>query len=160
MTSKFNLEGAEAIKFDGGALINANKSNFQSLDRLSIQSIKLEPGAFREPHVHPNATQLDYCVAGEAQVGIVGHNGENQLFDLKSGEISFVPQGHLHWIKNAGQSTLHMILIASHEMPETIELSQMLGGVPNTDLAVIFGIKQEIFDEIPQTTNAVKAKLG
>lgn len=35
---------------------------------------------------------------------------------------------------------LHMILVTSHEEPETIELSHMIKGVPEEVLATIYGI--------------------
>jgi oxalate decarboxylase/phosphoglucose isomerase-like protein (cupin superfamily) len=147
--NKFKLESTDVRKFGGGTLAVANKQNFRILEKLSIQSIRLQPGAQREPHVHPNAAQIDYCVSGEARVGIVGAGGEHQLLDLDAGDVSYVPQGHLHWIENRGSSPLHMILITSHEAPETIELSQMFAGVPNQSLAALFGVDEGVFGQFP-----------
>lgn len=158
MMNIFHLDKTDVREFDGGSLAAASKKNFGVLEKLSIQSIRLRPGAFREPHVHPNAAQLDYCVSGEARVGIVGAGGRRQLLDLSAGDVSFVPQGHLHWIQNTGDAPLHMILITSHEDPETIELSQMISGVPNESLGAIFGTDQSVFDQIPEKSVAVNAK--
>lgn len=155
MENKFKLDETDVRNFEGGTIAVASKLNFHALEKLAIQSIKLQPSGLREPHVHPNAAQLDYCISGKAQIGIIGGDGIKQLFDLNPGDVSFVPQGYLRWINNAGEEPLHMILITSHEEPETIELSQMLAGVPNENLAAIFGIDKSVFDQIPENSKAV-----
>ena len=155
MENMFKLDQTDVRTFAGGTIAVGNKQNFHALEKLSIQSIKLLPGALREPHIHPNAAQLDYCISGKAQVGIIGNDGKRQLLDLSPGDISFVPQGHMHWINNSGEEPLHMILITSHEDPETIELSQMLAGIPNENLSTIFGIDKSVFEQIPQYSKAV-----
>jgi oxalate decarboxylase/phosphoglucose isomerase-like protein (cupin superfamily) len=114
-----------------------------------MQALHVKPGAVREPHVHPNAHQLDYCVSGRATVGIIGPEGHRQLLDLHAGDISFVPQGFLHWIENTGDSELHFLVVLSHAEPETIELSEMLGEIPRSTLAKVLHISEELLEGIP-----------
>ena len=112
--------------------------------------LKLKPGAVREPHSHPNAEQLDYCVSGRAQVGIIGPDGHKQLLELKDGDISFVPRGYIHWIQNVGSEPLHFLVILSHEIPETIELSETLSGVPRKTLAASLGVSEQSLQDLPK----------
>jgi len=150
----FFLEGSKPIlDLPGkGKLFRANKDNFPVLTGLAVQTLKLEEGALREPHLHPNAHQLDYCISGSARVGIVGPGNYRQILELQVGDISFVPQGYLHWIENIGNGPLHFQVVLSHERPETIELSEMLAGVPKSVLAATFGISEDIFRKIPDKT--------
>ncbi len=90
--------------------------------------VDLEVGAIREPHIHPNATQLDFVISGRARIGIVGPRNYRRLLELEPGDMAFTPQGYLHWIENIGREALQCGLILSNEQPETIELSEMLGG--------------------------------
>jgi oxalate decarboxylase/phosphoglucose isomerase-like protein (cupin superfamily) len=83
----------------------------------------------REPHLHPDAAQLDYLIAGRARVGIIGSEGR-QLLDMEPGDVCFIPQGHMHWIQNTGGIPLHFLLTLSHEEPQTIEFSALATGVP------------------------------
>jgi oxalate decarboxylase/phosphoglucose isomerase-like protein (cupin superfamily) len=68
--------------FEGGTFLRASKTKFPALKGLAVQALHLKPGAVREPHSHPNAQQLDYCVQGRARVGIIGPEGHRQLLDL------------------------------------------------------------------------------
>lgn len=146
----FRFMSSKPQKFSGGSLWRASLNNFSSLRGLAIQALDLEKGALREPHSHPNAHQLDYCISGHAQVGIVGPNGHQQYLDLTEGDISFVPQGYLHWIHNIGSTPLKFLVVLSHEEPETIELSEMCAGVPGTTIHQLFGLPEDTFKNIPK----------
>ncbi len=122
-----------------------------------MQQLKLKPGAVREPHSHPNAEQLDYCVAGHAQVGIVGPEGQKQILDLHEGDISFVPRGYIHWIQNVGNGPLHFLVILSDALPETIELSETLSGVPDKTLSASLGVSEKVLAELPKKTVTIGA---
>lgn len=138
--------------FPMGDFFRANAKNFPVLKGLAVQGLDLAPGAVREPHSHPNANQLDYCISGEGRVGIVGPEGERHYLDLKPGDISFVPQGYLHWIENTGTEPLSFLVVLSHEEPLTIELSEMISGVPNATLGNMYATSERIFAEIPDRT--------
>jgi len=70
MPNAFRFETSKPRLFRGGMFRRASKKNFEALCGLAIQSLRLDPGVVREPHVHPNAHQLDYCVSGRARVGM------------------------------------------------------------------------------------------
>jgi oxalate decarboxylase len=155
--NKLAAKDFEKIEFAGGTFSRANKKHFPVLNGLAVQTLKLKPGAVREPHSHPNAEQLDYCLSGHARVGIVGPEGHKQLLELHEGDISFVPRGYVHWIENAGSAQLHFLVILSHEMPETIELSETLTGVPNKTLATTLGVSERLLGELPKKTVTIGA---
>ncbi|MEO7223530.1 MAG: cupin domain-containing protein, partial [Devosia sp.] len=110
---------------------------------LAIQGLQMKEGSIREPHVHPNAHQMDYCVSGRAIVGIVEPGGKTKELELEAGDISYVPQGYLHWIKNVGPGELEFLVVLSHDEPETLELSEMLRGVPSRDIHRMYGIEEQ-----------------
>jgi len=152
MENKLRADQFEQINFPGGIFYRATHKRFSALRGLAVQRLKLEPGATREPHSHPNAEQLDYCISGTARVGIVGPEGHRQLLDLNPGDISFVPRGYVHWIENVGQDTLNFLVVLSHEQPETIELSETLIGVPKETLASTLSLPEGLLDQLPQQT--------
>ena len=152
MKNMFRFEKSEPFKFPGGTLHRATKKKFPVLNCLAIQALHLKKGAIREPHIHPNAEQLDYCVSGKARVGIIGPEGHKQLLELDAGDISFVPQGYVHWIENIGQGPLHFLVVLSHEEPETIELSEILSGIPKDTLAAALGVPKKLLEAIPEKT--------
>jgi oxalate decarboxylase/phosphoglucose isomerase-like protein (cupin superfamily) len=149
MSNHFDFEGSEPRQFDGGLLYRASKEHFGVLKDLAVQGLRLKPGAIREPHLHPNAEQLDYCIEGRARVGIIGLRGQRQLLELDAGQISFVPLGHVHWIENIGDGDLRFLVVLSHEEPETIELSEILAGVPDGVLSGTLGVPADRFADLP-----------
>jgi len=152
MDNRLLADHFEKIDFPGGIFYRATHKKFPALRGLAIQKLKLNPGAVREPHSHPNAEQLDYCVSGRARVGIIGPEGHRQLLDLKEGDISFVPRGYVHWIENIGNETLNFLVVLSHEQPETIELSETLIGVPRETLSSTLSVPKELLASLPKET--------
>ena len=67
----FNLEAIkpQAIR-NGGTRAMANQNNFAMLNGMALYSLRLEGGGIREPHWHPNAAELDYCLSGRALMTI------------------------------------------------------------------------------------------
>lgn len=134
-SNHFALEASDGKSINGGVIRHAYRENFPVLQGLAIQTFRLERGGVRPPHVHPNAAQLDYCVSGRARVGLIGPGGEAQIMDLEPGDVSFIPQGHVHWIENRGEDTLHFLLVLASDTPETIMLSDAVAGVPDDIMA-------------------------
>lgn len=150
MSNAYKFESSEPHgSFDGGTFLRASKAKFPALRGLAVQALHLGPGAVREPHSHPNAEQLDYCVRGQAQVGIIGPDGHRQLLDLEQGDISFVPQGFIHWIENTGSEPLHFLVVLSHEEPLTIELSETIAGLPRAVITKVLGLSDDEVDRLP-----------
>jgi oxalate decarboxylase/phosphoglucose isomerase-like protein (cupin superfamily) len=152
MSNMHHFKSTVYRSFEAGNFYRASSKNFPALKGLAVQGLELAPGAVREPHSHPNANQLDYCISGKGRVGIVGPEGETHYLDLQPGDISFVPQGYLHWIENIGEEPLSFLVVLSHEEPQTIELSEMLTGVPDQTLANMFGVSEGVFNAIPNKT--------
>jgi oxalate decarboxylase/phosphoglucose isomerase-like protein (cupin superfamily) len=148
MENLFKFKDTDPRNFPAGLLFRASQEKFPVLNGLAIQGLNLKPGAIREPHTHPNAHQLDYCVSGQAIVGIVEPGGERKELRLDHGDISFVPQGYLHWVKNVGTADLEFLVVLSHEEPQTLELSEMLRGVPSPDMHKMFGIEEVMLQKI------------
>jgi oxalate decarboxylase/phosphoglucose isomerase-like protein (cupin superfamily) len=107
-----------------------SSANFPVLKGIAIQDLNMAPGERRAAHFHPNAAQLDYCISGTGEVGIVGPGGDHQVIALQPGDAAFVPQGYVHWIENTSNAQSRFILIAAHDRPETIEVQGMYAAVP------------------------------
>jgi oxalate decarboxylase/phosphoglucose isomerase-like protein (cupin superfamily) len=152
MSNSFPFKANVFKSFPAGDFYRANAKNFPVLKGLAVQALEIQPGGVREPHTHPNANQLDFCISGKGLVGIVGPEGETHYLELNPGDISFVPQGYLHWIENLADEPLSFLVVLSHEEPQTIEFSEMFSGVPNATLAKMYEIPETSFDKIPQRT--------
>ncbi len=101
----------------------------------------LKQGALREPHWHPNAWELEYCIAGTVNLGVVNPNGTQQIVTLRAGDVGFVPRGWGHYLENVGRGEVKMILTFNNDVPDDIGLSTMFGGMPTDTFTQTLGVR-------------------
>lgn len=110
-----------------GSRTTATRDNLPLLKGLSLYRLILAAGGFREPHWHPNANELGYCLRGSVLVTIFGNGNERSAFTIDEGEMFFVPSGFLHAVENIGTSEAELLIAFSHEAPEDFGLSGSVG---------------------------------
>ena len=80
----------------------ATKANFPLLQGMALYRLVIEENCFREPHWHPNADELGYCISGQALITIFSSGNQHDQFTVEKGEMFFIPSGSLHGIENIG----------------------------------------------------------
>jgi oxalate decarboxylase len=111
----------------------------------------------REPHWHPNAGELIYVVDGEAEIGLVGPNGLQEIFTIGPGDIAFFPTNWFHYVASVGAVPLDTIVYLSHAAPQRIDLSDTVGFFPLQVTAAAIGLEADALDSLPQRTGVVVA---
>lgn len=141
----FNLDSAipQFSNASGGSRTIANTDNFSILNGngMAIYLLRLKRGGVREPHWHPNAAELSYCISGRAIMTIFSPSAGYDSFTMDPGEIAFVPQGYIHDIENAGDEEAKFVIVFNHERPQDIGISGAVGSMPDRVLNETFGIK-------------------
>ena len=108
--------------------------------------MSLRPGGIREPHWHPNVAELDYVVEGKAKMTILSPGGNVDSFEVRAGEIVFIPPAYLHYIENAdAENVTHFVIFFGHERPEDIGISGALSAYSNEVLAGIYWYRSADF---------------
>jgi quercetin dioxygenase-like cupin family protein len=66
---------------------------------------------------HTNAVEHEqYVLNGEAQIGI-----GDQVFNVKKGDVVFIPAGAPHWYQNAGEENFEFLCIVPN-LPDEIRI--------------------------------------
>jgi oxalate decarboxylase len=144
----FDLKGCPPqVSVKGGTIQEANQSTFPGLagNGLAVYLLTLQPGAVRIPHWHPDAAELDYCLSGTAEIGISFPSGEWQRFNVAAGQISIIPQGWFHYIKNTGPDVMSMLVIFNNSAPNDIGLSEGFQAIPKEVLGLTFNVDADRF---------------
>jgi oxalate decarboxylase len=115
---------------DYGKRTDITQQNFPVLKGMAISFLELNPKAFREPHWHPNANELSYCLEGEGVITVFTPNAGHETFLIEAGTMSFVPIGYIHSITNIGDKPLKMLVCFDHEKPEDLNLSSSVAVMP------------------------------
>ena len=125
---------APQIVTEGGAVTKCDESNFPALagNDAAVYLLTLKPGGLREPHWHPNAWELDYCVSGNGRLGVVTPESTESIVVLGPGDVGFIPQGWGHFVENVGTADLKCVVVFNHSKPNTIGLSKFIDSVPSS----------------------------
>lgn len=132
----------------GGSRTIVSSNNFPILKGMALYLLRLERGGIREPHWHPNAAELSYCVRGKAIMTIFGPDASLDTFTVDQGEIVFVPRGYIHHIESIGMEEAKFVLAFTHEKPEDLGITGSLGSIPNRILGETFNQSSNFFSQL------------
>jgi oxalate decarboxylase len=148
---KFDIEAEQPqVETRGGWVKMSNSSLMPTLNGLALYSLKLEKDGAREPHWHPNAHELNYLISGKARITLLSPNGNVDMFDMKAGDMSFLPRGYFHSIENIGSEAARFAVYFNHSNPSDIGISACLGAYPNDVFASLFKLPVGYFDKLPK----------
>lgn len=133
----------------GGTVTELSERNFPAFkgNAAAVFYLVLEPGGLREPHWHPNAWEIDVCVEGSGELGIVTPDGNERIQTLTPGDIGFIPQGWAHYIRNVGSSDMKFTVVFNNSLPDDIGLSTMFGGMPTSTFSQTLGVREATLDD-------------
>jgi oxalate decarboxylase len=144
-THVFNLDTAlpQISNIDGGSRTIATADNFPIFNGngMAAYLLRLKKGGVYEPHWHPNAAELSYCINGRAIMTIFSPNAGYDSFTIDPGELVFVPRGYIHDIENTGDQEAKFVTAFNYEQPQEIGISGSVGSMPDRVLNATFGIK-------------------
>ena len=132
----------------GGTVTELTEDNFPIFkgNAAGVFYLVLKPGGLREPHWHPNAWEMDVCMEGKGELGVVTPDGEESISVLQPGDIGFIPQGWAHYIRNVGSSDMRFVVVFNNSLPNDIGLSTMFGGMPTNTFSQTLGVPGSTLD--------------
>ena len=161
---KFNIEGVPPkIQTLGGTVAIANTNSFPilSASSLALFSLTMKPSAIREPHWHPNASELGYVLEGTARLIVLSPGGSVDTFEVGPGEIYFIPTGFFHYIENLDSNkNMHFAIFFSSDIPTDIGISGTLSAYSNNVLGASFNLDPTYFNKLPRLTEDVLVVSG
>ncbi|CAF1030622.1 unnamed protein product, partial [Didymodactylos carnosus] len=84
---------------------------------------------------------------------ILGVQGQHDSFVASAGDVVFIPQGHLHYFENAGETNLTVLVVFNTSVAESdddIGIVASISAMPTDVLSAVFGVSQEAFENIPK----------
>lgn len=139
----FDLRNNRTFTKDNQNFINAlGVQQLNTLGNVSLLDIYLSRANVVEPHIHQNASELVYCIAGSAVVSILNPFTKTVLnFPITVGQVANVPQGWFHW-EIATVDNTHLLAIFDAPVPEFIAVSDFLRLAPRELLAHTYCLDQ------------------
>lgn len=127
----FDLKNNNFFTKNAHNLINSLSINqLNTLGNVSLLDIYLSKENVVEPHIHQNASELVYCIAGSAVVSLINPFTKKLLnFTITPGQVANVPQGWWHY-EIATVDHTHLLAIFDAPIPEFIGGSDLLRLTP------------------------------
>ncbi|NDI36032.1 oxalate decarboxylase family bicupin [Chengkuizengella sediminis] len=125
------LLSQKPIQTSGGTVRIADSSNFPISTRIAAALVEIKPGAMREMHWHPNNDEWQYYLTGIGRMTAFAANGTARTFNVRAGDVGYVPFAFGHYIQNIGEESLWFLEIFQSHRFEDISLNQWMALTPH-----------------------------
>ncbi|AMM19429.1 cupin [Frondihabitans sp. PAMC 28766] len=149
---KFDL-GAQTPPLDypyASAQVARNQF-WPALKNLSMYSIEVEEDGMREPHWHPQTSELGYVHKGRARMTILDPDGSTDTYLLEPGDVYFVPRAYPHQIEVIGDDEIHFLIFFDQPYPGDIGYRAAGSAISRPILASVFNVEEEVLPHLPFT---------
>lgn len=157
LTHKFQLTAQRPKLFEGGEFRLASQKEFPISSTMTGATMLLKPGALRELHWHPNASEWQYFISGRTRVTVFASHGHAETVEFGPGDVGYVPQGFGHYLENIGDGDSRILLVFNSPAYEDISLSDWLAVTPPELLSTNFGVPKEVFAAFPKSKEFIAA---
>ncbi|MCY7892085.1 oxalate decarboxylase [Bacillus vallismortis] len=128
----YRLLEQKPIESEGGKVYIADSTNFKVSKTIASALVKVEPGAIRELHWHPNTHEWQYYISGQARMTVFASDGHARTFDYQAGDVGYVPFAMGHYVENTGDEPLVFLEIFKDDHYADVSLNQWLAMLPET----------------------------
>jgi len=144
----FDVNSSLFFRKDSRNYINIlGLQQLNTLDNVSLLDIFLSAGNVVEPHYHPNAAELVYCISGSIVVSILNPSTNQILnYTLRPGQVANVPQAWWHYEVAAVDHT-HLLAIFNAPTPEVILGSDLLKRTPASIMAHTYCLDENLWKQ-------------
>ncbi len=146
LTFKHSLLAQEPIRTPGGSVRIVDSSNFPISTQIAAALVEIQPGAMRELHWHPNNDEWQYYLSGQGRMTVFAGNGAARTFDVRAGDVGYVPFAYGHYIQNTGTETIWFLEIFKSSRFQDVSLNQWMALTPRELVASNLNIGPETLD--------------
>ncbi|MDA2920114.1 cupin domain-containing protein [Desulfobacterota bacterium AH_259_B03_O07] len=149
-TYKLNLEESNPLlQNKGGSARVARKNTWSVLENLSMYSLRITDKGMREPHWHPITAEMGYVNKGKARMTVLSPDGDVDTYELKKGDVYFIPKAYPHHIENIDKGDLHFLVFFDQNTPGDIGFSAGVRAYSNDVLGATFNKVPGFFKKLP-----------
>jgi oxalate decarboxylase len=114
----------------GGSVRIVDSSVFTASKTIAAALVILKPGAMREMHWHPNASEWQYWLQGTGRMTVFASSGKARTMSFNANDVGFVPAIAGHYIENTGtEDVIFLEMFKSAEFSD-VSLNQWIRRLP------------------------------
>jgi oxalate decarboxylase len=154
----FKMEAmAPTRKTPGGEVRIVDSSNFPVSKNIAAGLVTLKPGALRELHWHPNASEWQFWLAGKGRMTITMNGGRARTMDFNANDVGFVPRVATHYIENTGKTDVVFLEMFKADRFVDVSLNNWIRRLPPEAVTAHLNLGPELIAKIPSEKELVIA---
>jgi oxalate decarboxylase len=149
---------APTKRLPGGEARIVDSSNFPVSTNIAAAMVTVKPGAMRELHWHPNASEWQYYMAGKGRMTVFMPVGSARTMDFKANDVGYVPAVAGHYIENTGDTNL--VFLEMFKAPRFMQfsLNNWLRHLPPEAVTSHLGLSAGEIQSIPAAKSDIIAR--
>ena len=140
---------APTIVGKGGEVRIVDSRNFQVSKHIAAVLLTIKPGAMREIHWHPNASEWQFWIAGKGRMTVFLPVDNARTADFNANDVGYVPSNAPHYMENTGDTDLVVLEMFASDQFMDVSLNQWLRRVPSEMLKAHLNIDKTTAMKIP-----------
>jgi oxalate decarboxylase len=148
---------APTKKTPGGEVRIVDSHNFPVTKNVAAALVTLKPGALRELHWHPNASEWQFWLAGKGRMGIVMNEGKARTMDFNANDVGFVPRVAAHYIENTGNTDCTFLEMFKADEFVDVSVNNWIRRLPPEAVMAHMNVDQALIAKIPSEKELVIA---
>jgi oxalate decarboxylase len=145
-------------KTPGGEVRIVDSRNFPVSKNVAAALVTLKPGALRELHWHPNASEWQFWLAGKGRMTIIMNEGKARTMDFNANDVGFVPRVATHYIENTGSTDAIFLEMFKADQFIDVSLNNWLRHVPPEAVTSHLNLGPELIAKIPAEKELIIAE--
>jgi oxalate decarboxylase len=115
----------------GGNVRIVDSSVFTASKAISAALVILKPGAIREMHWHPNASEWQYWLQGSGRMTVFASAGKARTMSFSANDVGYVPAVAGHYIENTGKEDIVFLEMFKSDIFSDVSLNQWIRRLPD-----------------------------
>lgn len=148
LSFKHKLLAQAPLRTPGGSVRIADSSNFPISKTIAAALVEIEPGAMRELHWHPYNDEWQYYLTGQGRMTAFGGAGAARTFDVRAGDVGYVPFAFGHYIQNTGSESLWFLEMFKSDRFADVSLNQWMALTPRDLVKANLNASPELLDAL------------
>ncbi|WP_263355935.1 cupin domain-containing protein [Acidicapsa ligni] len=127
----FRMEAMQPTETNsGGDARIVDASVFPASKNIASALVTLKPGAVRELHWHPQASEWQYYIQGSGRMTVFASAGKARTMTFNANDVGFIPAVAGHYIENTGTEDLIFLELFKSSYYADFSLNQWIRRLP------------------------------
>lgn len=149
---KYSVEAIRPpVNSPAGSVHTAQTKVWPALKNISMFSLLLTTQGMREVHWHPETAEMGYVTEGHGRMTVVSPGGAVDSYELKPGNVYFIPPAYPHHTEDIGAGDLRALIFFDQAAPPDIGGKLLMSCYSREVLAATFKVDPSAVPDFPFT---------